>query len=177
MVTWRCEYRWLLFFWPVFCVLWLVATVGSLYGMARTIDVFRESDHAPTPWRALLMMSCIALRKQNKKKLHPRIVVRHADGRPNNATPIQMGPIRPTIPDIANDDHHDYDTIIVRVELRSEAHLRWWITALQTVAMAIYLYATFILSSVLFLTGQEAISYAITMTLSLSAIRIMSTFL
>lgn len=174
MVTWRCEYRQLLFFWPVACVVWWVGSVGSLYGMVRKVDVFRKSDHAPTPWRALLMMGYVALRKQNTKTPDPQLAVQHTDRKPHNATGIRTGPVHSTIPDIDNNDRDGFDTIIVSVELNSEAHLRWSNTAVQTVAVGIYLYATFVLSSSLFLTGQEAILYAVGMTLSLSAVRIMT---
>lgn len=76
--------------------------------------------------------------------------------------------------DDAHGGHDDDETLTVCVEFPSEAHWRWWNTAIQAVAVGIYLYATFVLSSVLFLTGNEAILYAVGMTLSLSAIRIMS---
>ena len=96
-------------------------------------------------------------------------------GNQNAATRVQASPIPLTLPPY--DDGGEDDTIIVRVELPSEGHLRWWNTAMQAVAMGIYLYATFVLSSVMFLTGQEAILYAVCMVLSLSAIRILTALL
>lgn len=173
MTTWRCEYRWLLVFWPVACVVWWVTAVGSLIGMARKVDVFRESDKAPMPWRALLLMSYTALLKENRTTRSSGVHAQHTDAKPYDNTRLQASSLPSTLP--SNDD--DSDSLIVRLELPSEAHLRWWNTAVQAVAVGIYLYATFVLSSVLFLTGQEAILYAVGMTLSLSAIRIMTALL
>ena len=177
MITWRCEYRGLLFLWPVACFVWWVSAVSSLYRMARKVDVFRASDGAPMSWRSLVLMGYPAMEEQDHSPtMSPSIdATYHADGKPNAATRVQASPIPLTLPPY--DDGGEDDTIIVRVELPSEGHLRWWNTAMQAVAMGIYLYATFVLSSVMFLTGQEAILYAVCMVLSLSAIRILTALL
>jgi len=162
MVTWRCEYRWLLFFWPVACVFWWLLALGSLYGMARKVEVFRESDKGQSSWRALFMMS------YSVRKI--RVDAQQTKTKGSGRAQMKVSQVLSTPP---NDD----DTLIVRVEFRSEAHWRCWNTAIQAVAVGIYLYATFVLCSVLFLTGYEAITYATGMALSLSAIRIMTALL
>ncbi|KAI9876281.1 MAG: hypothetical protein M1830_006880 [Pleopsidium flavum] len=165
MVTWRCEWRWLLFYWPFICIAWWLSAVGSLCGMARKIEVFRESDKSQSSWRALFMMS-YSVRKESKVTKR-RADLQKKETKTNARSQVQAPPVLSTPPD-------DDPTLIVRIEFRSEAHWRWWSTAVQAAAVAIYLYATFVLCSVLFLTGNEAIAYAVTMASSLSAIRIMT---
>ncbi len=49
---------------------------------------------------------------------------------------------------------------------------RWYEAIIETLAVGIYLYATFVLTSVLFLSGEEGIIYAVVMVLSLAAVRV-----
>jgi len=49
----------------------------------------------------------------------------------------------------------------------------WFETMIETMAVGIYLYATFVLSSSMFLSGEQAIIYATIMILGLSAIRVL----
>ncbi len=174
MVTWRCEYRWLLFFWPVACVAWWVMTVGSLWLMARKIEIYRHSDRARVPWRALLTMGYFVPSDENSVS-GPRGLVQPAEGKSDDRARFHATHMPSALPDADfNGDSEHSDSVMVRVEFPSEAHWRWWDAAVQAVAVGIYLYATFCLSSMLFLSGNEAILYAVGMTLSLTAIRILT---
>ena len=51
---------------------------------------------------------------------------------------------------------------------------RWYETIVETLAVGIYLYATFILTSLLFLNADRAIEYATLMALCLSVVRILT---
>ncbi|KAI9756644.1 MAG: hypothetical protein M1815_003185 [Lichina confinis] len=73
-----------------------------------------------------------------------------------------------------SEDEDNNEMLIVRVEFPNETSWRWWNTFIQAIAVGVYLYATFVLGSTLFLTGYESILYCVCMVLSLSAIRIMN---
>jgi hypothetical protein len=167
MVTWRCEYRWVLFCWPVACVAWWIGTLGSLWAIARKIEVVDGDAGQKKSWAALLLSGYV-VRKAGRGASRAS----HTDVKPGIPTQISESRVEPSYRVSGIDDEDE--TLVVRVEFPTEAHYRWWNTAIQTVAVGIYLYATFVLSSVLFLTGNESILYAVGMTLSLSAIRIMS---
>lgn len=60
----------------------------------------------------------------------------------------------------------------VTIKMRRESFWEWYEAGLETVAVGVYLYATIVLSSILFLTGQTGIEYTVLMVLSLAIIRI-----
>ena len=51
---------------------------------------------------------------------------------------------------------------------------RWYEALIETTAVGIYLYATFVLTSLLFLNADKAIVYATVMAICLSAVRILT---
>jgi hypothetical protein len=59
--------------------------------------------------------------------------------------------------------------------MRYDISWGWFEAILEALAVGIYLYATFVLTSLLYLSGQQAIVYATPMSLSLSAIRVWGT--
>jgi hypothetical protein len=56
--------------------------------------------------------------------------------------------------------------------MRHENHWAWFEATIETLAVGLYLYATFVLTSSLFFSGEQAIIYATIMVLSLGAIRV-----
>jgi hypothetical protein len=64
----------------------------------------------------------------------------------------------------------------ITITMRHESNWAWFEAAIETLAVGIYLYATFVLTSSLFLSGEQAIIYATVMILSLGAIRISEAF-
>jgi hypothetical protein len=56
--------------------------------------------------------------------------------------------------------------------MRHESHWGWFEAAIETLAVGLYLYATFVLTSSLFLSGEQEIIYVTVMVLSLGAIRV-----
>lgn len=65
----------------------------------------------------------------------------------------------------------------VTITMRREAFWQWYEAAIETVAVGVYLYATIVLGSILFLTGQSSIEYVVTLVLSLAFIRILGNVL
>ena len=51
---------------------------------------------------------------------------------------------------------------------------RWYEAVIESLAVGIYLYATFVLTSTIFLNADKAITYTTIMTLCLSAVRILT---
>ena len=50
---------------------------------------------------------------------------------------------------------------------------RWYEAIIETIAVGIYLYATFVMTSLLFLNADKAIVYATVMAICLSVVRIL----
>lgn len=70
------------------------------------------------------------------------------------------------------------DCVTVRITMHSDFGFRSWRcfeAIIESLAVGIYLYATFVLTSSLFLNADKAIVYAVVMTVCLSGIRILST--
>jgi hypothetical protein len=66
--------------------------------------------------------------------------------------------------------------ITVRITMHSEYGLRswqWYEALTESLAVGVYLYGTFILTSTLYLNADKAIEYTVTMILCLTAIRIL----
>jgi len=62
---------------------------------------------------------------------------------------------------------------VITITMRHENHWAWFEATIETLAVGLYLYATFVLTSSLFFSGEQAIIYAAVMVLSLGAIRVL----
>lgn len=65
----------------------------------------------------------------------------------------------------------------VTITMRYQSGWQWYETGIETMAVGVYLYATIVLGSILFLTGQSSIEYVVMLVLSLAVIRIVGTVL
>lgn len=66
--------------------------------------------------------------------------------------------------------------IVIQITMPDDFGLRswrWYEAFLETIAVGIYLYATFVLTSSLFMSGDMALTYASIVTLCLSGLRIL----
>ncbi|EIM81892.1 uncharacterized protein STEHIDRAFT_124764 [Stereum hirsutum FP-91666 SS1] len=81
----------------------------------------------------------------------------------NSTTPQSSPPSTP-----------DASTLVVRVRMWHVALWGWYEAAIEVLAVGVYLYATIVLSSVLFLSGQQSMIYTVVMVLCLSGVRIIS---
>ncbi|KAI9750653.1 MAG: hypothetical protein M1815_001688 [Lichina confinis] len=145
---------------------WGLIAVGSLVAAASSVEVRKKNNGRKVAWRELLGMSYSVRR-------------RGARGAAGASLPLQQQThgaqtlgtrLNPT----NSEDEDNNEMLVVRVEFPNETSWRWWNTFIQAIAVGVYLYATFVLGSTLFLTGYESILYCVCMVLSLSAIRIMS---
>ena len=106
--------------------------------------------------------------RNETRRLKPSKSWPAAKGHPDFVTP-DSPPLRPG-------DAGDQPTFVVRIEMPPETGLRSWRfyeACIETFAVGIYLYATFVLTSTLFLSGEEAITYASVLILSLAAVRLL----
>lgn len=63
---------------------------------------------------------------------------------------------------------------ILKITLCHDRAWAWYDTIIESLAVGIYLYATFVLASSLFISGSAGITYMTTMVLCLSAIRVLA---
>ena len=61
----------------------------------------------------------------------------------------------------------------VTITMRHDSSWAWYESIIEALAVGIFLYATFVLTSSLFLTGEQAIIYASVMILSMSSIKLL----
>ena len=72
---------------------------------------------------------------------------------------------------------HGSNCVTIRVAMPSNFGFRswrWYEALIETMAVGIYLYATFVLTSLLFLNADKAIVYATVMAICLSVVRILT---
>ncbi|KAL6306876.1 hypothetical protein BKA93DRAFT_728417 [Sparassis latifolia] len=214
MVTFRCEYSWLLLCWPMACVLWLILGVVSLRVLAKDVSI--EADGRPTNWLSVLCMPYVCeppappvaetrdvegtdvlapAGGQTKEdgewvvdtegqlvyRLHsaealpvqemqtPNSTAGLLSPKPHPSRPASSGTWRSAARrGIHSGDRHRSRLaavrlcrITVRITMRHATLWGWYEAGLEVVAVGIYLYATFVLGSILFLTGQTSIEYTV----------------
>lgn len=82
-------------------------------------------------------------------------------------------PSSQTATDATSVDVGDVPVMIVTVHMRYKNSWAWFEAVIEALAVGIYLYATFVLTSSLFIDGNAGIVYMTTMVLCLSAVRIL----
>ncbi|KAK0207030.1 hypothetical protein DFS33DRAFT_1318558 [Desarmillaria ectypa] len=182
MVTFRCEYSWLLLCWPLACVGWLAIAMLGWLVVARDVSfTFQEEKIS---WREALLLpyrfqpekrrdqadangllSLNSLGTEETLDMNKRSVQNRA--RPDVNSSVS------TIPLVA----HPLSSVTVTFTMRWDGLWPWYEAALETLAVGIYLYGTIVLGSTLFLTGEQSIIYLVTVVLSLGASRIINSAL
>ena len=96
--------------------------------------------------------------------------------KPNDST-RHRGIVRKELGNADETSPHERPTFTIRIEMPFETGIRSWRfyeAIIETLAVGIYLYATFVLTSLMFLSGSEAILYACVLILSLAVVRLLS---
>lgn len=185
---------------PLACMVWLVIAVGLVFFMKESMEVYdgygQRLDYSI--WNLLRVPYDFA-----PKKLSPGRTNTPTLPLASNAKPAVELPIPRTIntgDSSLDQTHHEAhnrrpppDPVANRIEtiafyngayirvciaMPSNFGIRSWRcyeAIIESLAVGIYLYATFVLTSVLFLNADKAIVYSTVMTVCLSAVRVLTT--
>ncbi|KAL9117363.1 MAG: hypothetical protein Q9187_006101 [Circinaria calcarea] len=171
VVTWRCEYSWLLICWPMACLLWLVIAIALLHVLAENIQITYSGD-SPGVRRTRLDLILLSYRTPRAKVSTDGALEMTFSQAPKSkayAKPVThpTTPL-PNAPDKVSEPH-----FMLTIKMRTETSWDWFESTIEALAVGVYLYATFVVTSSLFLSGTQAILYATVMILSMSAIRVL----
>lgn len=166
VVSWRCDYPFLLICWPVACVVWLIIAMSGLSMLAQKIRIrYREDtqeEWSEVPWSALV---------RHRYNLPGRF------NRENDTTSSTMYLVmEDRQPDrqrgkLSRSRYGAYYSI--EITMRYDWAWQYYEAAMEALAVGIYLYATFVLTSSLFVSGSTGIIYMTVMVCCLSAIRVL----
>lgn len=172
------------------CLIWLLTSITILWLLlARNgIEVFfaRDGGSAEGVKTDKSLLSLMLLPYHIDKSFFPApadqtpLSVQHGNTWPHSPQDSRhpakftnaAHPLSPTSPAAIRRQQRPHFTI--KMHMPSSSGLRSWRTFeafIETMAVGIYLFATFVLTSVLFLSGQEAIIYATVLILSQGVIR------
>lgn len=177
---------------------WLILAVGLLHCMKESIEIYDGYNQKLNCNTWYL----ISLPYNFAPKRFPRLsnisaIPTIEDARPANETSKSGSTnvselssdlthrqvlTRPPMPDRAiqrSDTIASYDGAYIRVCITMPTNFglcswRWYEAIIESIAVGIYLYATFVLTSTLFLNADKAIIYSTVMTVCLSAVRILT---
>ena len=174
MITWRCEYGWLLFSWPLACFGWLILAMSLLWAMASSVNVLYQVDEDSAaisiglwslmtlPYKADGVATSHALPTQQSAPAGSKLP-------PQTTSSASLKSIATSV---------RAPTVKISITMPHEHSFRswrWYEAVLETLAVGIYLYATFVLTSTVFMSGHMALTYAALMTICLSAVRVLGT--
>jgi hypothetical protein len=163
---------------PVACVVWLIIAVALLHAVAKKIEISYSED-SPNTHRSRFDLLLLPYRTPH--------VIRDASNTSNKQDPAPASDskkpddlaingslhITPHSPARSFSSHVLLEPhFVITITMRHESHWGWFEVTIETLAVGLYLYATFVLTSSLFLSGEQAIIYATVMVLSLGAIRV-----
>ena len=165
---------------PVACVVWLLIAVALLHAIAKKIEITYSEDSSNTrrsrvdllllPYRRPLVIDDARNSIQTPAPIPiPKSDARESDGLAIEGSPhgSPQSPVQSISSQVLLEPH-----FVITITMRHENHWGWFEATIETLAVGLYLFATFVLTSSLFLSGEQAIIYATVMVLSLGAIRV-----
>lgn len=165
VISWRCDYSFLLICWPVACVVWLIIAMTGLLTLAQKIRIgYREHDQeewSEVTWSALVRHRYNLLGRFNGE----------------NDTTSSTYLVMENRQDVRRGKHPQsrYGAYYsVEITMRYDWAWKYYEAATEAFAVGIYLYATFVLTSSLFVSGSTGIVYMTVMVCCLSAIRLLT---
>jgi hypothetical protein len=172
-------------------MMWLLVALSFMFLMKESITIHNAEDSSITYsiWRLMTLPYTLQM-KPNSKGIPPQLPKTTKDSSSEGTTTetvqvatcsvdiIEVGskgvervPISRTETFLSYGEH----CITVKVIMPTNFGLRSWRTFeafIEVMAVGIYLYATFVLMSLVFFTAQRAIVFAIQMSICLSFVRI-----
>ncbi|KAI1909912.1 hypothetical protein LOZ12_003907 [Ophidiomyces ophidiicola] len=195
MVSWRCEYSFLVIAWPAACVAWLLFAVSLLFIMKEEIVIHNtENPHIRySIWKLMTLPYTLNMKPtsntdspqtQSLKSTNILLELREGTG-PGaiqaticsvDMIQLEEKNIKSVIPVSRSEKYVSKDhSITVEITMPTDFGLRSWRTletCIEIVAVGVYLYATFTLMSLTFLSSEKAMVFATQMAICLSLVRI-----
>jgi hypothetical protein len=179
---------------PVACIMWLMVAVATMYIMKEKIIIHNAENSTVTYsiWQLMTLpytldMKCSSQTRDKQSSPLPKTT---KDPMPSQGTTPDTIQVATCSVDVIEVDGKDVERvpisrtetylsygeycITVKVIMPSEFGLRSWRTFetfIEVMAVGIYLYATFVLMSLVFFTAQRAIVFATQMAICLSFVR------
>jgi hypothetical protein len=166
VVSWRCDYSFLLICWPVACVFWLIMAMAGLFMLAQKIRIrYRKNDQEE--WSEVSWLALIQHRYNLPERFH------REDDTASSAVYLVMED-RQDVRRRGKSSQSRYGAYYsVEITMRYDWAWQYYEAATEALAVGIYLYATFVLTSSLFVSGSTGIIYMTVMVCCLSAIRVL----
>ena len=178
---------------PIACMIWLLLAVVLLHFMKESICIYNPADPSVeySIWGLMALPYTLTLNQESEDRSHITAFPSHGGEkmetvttsysgaspdpiiRQHNSPPLQEPMMRrrdTSVPRRSN-------CVTIRVVMPSNFGFRSWRcyeALIETTAAGIYLYATFVLTSLLFLAANRAIAYATVMAICHSVVRILT---
>jgi hypothetical protein len=174
-------------------MIWIIIAVGLLHWMKESAVVFITND--PTRTYSIMQLMALPYRfgpnrfeqsrvespphasRENRFKSAAMSTIELASSSNTLQQPNQLELLTTTTNRSNTIATYGQDYVTVRITMHSNFGIRSWRcfeAIIECLAVGIYLYATFVLTSTLFLNADKAIEYATVMALCLSGVRILS---
>lgn len=166
---------------PMACLAWLLAAMVCLVVFKESIKVTYSEDKKGEKRRLVdpFLSRYYAPRRRTEQPAHQDVKddTNEALEMLSSPTTSSNNPVDRTRAEVKEDPNAVNARSIMKITIRMKNNrgLQSWQgyeALLETLAVGIYLYATFVLTSALFFTGEEAITYASVMILCLTVIRL-----
>ncbi|KAH8703447.1 hypothetical protein BGW36DRAFT_369351 [Talaromyces proteolyticus] len=152
VISWRCDYSFLLICWPIACVMWLMIAMMGLLILAKKIRIQHSED--PEGWeRSWPELVQYPYKWPQSEYSRGVIWGENSEARKSRGLRDQA--------------------FEVEITMRFDYAWEYYEAGIEILAVGIYLYATFVLTSSLFVSGQTAIIYMTVMVCCLSTIRVL----
>lgn len=181
---------------PIACVIWLVVALILVFLMKESVEVY--DGHGRKLDYSMMDLICVPYVSIPKKSAPPLSINNTANESglatldivhtgntgqspsPLNPSQAQSRSTPSTQATSRSDTIQAYNSSYIRVCITMPTNFgfrswRCYEAVIEPLALGIYLYATFVLTSIVFLNADKAIVYATVMTTCLSAVRVLTT--
>jgi hypothetical protein len=171
---------------PFACVVWLLLSLLILWAMSGTISVDLHFHDEVRPL-SLLQLMMLPYRSSSHVTQHYMDLGKKKDppsGKKTASPNTTSGPMTslttPLSPvskaNAGNTDSADRPKIVLAITMPHEMGIRswrWYEATIETLAVGVYLYATFVFTSCQFLSGNTGLTFVTIMALCSSIVRIL----
>lgn len=148
-------------------------SIWGLMALPYTVTLDREFEERPH----ISAISSHGEEMETIKPSHSRATLPHHGSSDPILRRQGSSPLEPVMRRSDTSGPSGSNCVTIRVTMPSNfgfCSWRWYEALIETAAVGIYLYATFVLTSLLFLNAEKAIEYATVMAICLSVVRILT---